>query len=191
MGSTQLESVTIQFRDLRAEDKDMVRGWRNLPHIRRYMLTDHEISPIEHEAWFRKISGNPSYRHWIIDCDNHDVGLLYLYDIDQRNRRCYWGFYVVGANVRGKSVGAFAEYFILQHVFEEMHFHKLCCECLAFNRGVLRMHKGFGFVQEGVLREHVVRKDSKYDVVCLGILASEWEEKRSEFERIFKSKGLL
>jgi RimJ/RimL family protein N-acetyltransferase len=85
----------------------------------------------------------------------------------------------------------FAEYFALQYVFHELQFDKLCCETLDFNRGVLRMHEAFGFVQEGRLRRHIVRDGATHDVICMGIFKSEWEEKRPQFERIFRSKGLI
>lgn len=37
------------------------------------------------------------------------------------------------------------------------------------------MHQRFGFLREGVRREHVVRGERKYDVVLLGITRREWE----------------
>lgn len=181
----------ISFRPLQRQDKEMIRLWRNLPQVRRCMLTDHVIGPEEHAAWFERIFDNPRFRHWIIRCEEENAGLLYLYDIDTCNRRCYWGFYVVGSNVRGKSVGMFAEYFLLQYIFKELKLDKLCCETLDFNRGVLRMHEAFGFKQEGRLRRHIVKSDGAHDVICMSIFKNEWEEKRPEFERIFCSKGLL
>jgi UDP-4-amino-4,6-dideoxy-N-acetyl-beta-L-altrosamine N-acetyltransferase len=181
----------ISFRPLQYDDKEMIRLWRNLPQVREYMFTDHLIGPEEHAAWFDRIFDNPSYRYWIIRCDEEDVGLLYIYDIDARNQRCEFGFYVIDANVRGKNVGMFAEYFALQYIFTELRFNKVCCPVLDFNRGVLRMHESFGFVQEGRLRQHIVRSDGMHDVICLGLLKSEWEERRPQFERIFRAKGLI
>jgi UDP-4-amino-4,6-dideoxy-N-acetyl-beta-L-altrosamine N-acetyltransferase len=181
----------ISFRAMQPEDKEMIRRWRNLPQIRRYMLTDHEIGPEEHAAWFAKVLGNPCYRHWIIVCDEEDVGLLNLYDLDSVNRRCYWGFYVAAGNVRGKNVGMFAEYFVLEYVFRELQLDQLCCETLDFNRAVLRMHEAFGFVKEGGLRRRVVKGGEAHDVICMAIRQSEWEKKRPEFERIFRAKGLI
>jgi UDP-4-amino-4,6-dideoxy-N-acetyl-beta-L-altrosamine N-acetyltransferase len=181
----------ISFRPLQYQDKEILLMWRNLPHIRRYMLTDHVIGPEEHAIWFDRIFGNPLYRHWIIRCDEEDVGLLDLYDINALHRRCYWGFYIAGGNVRGKNAGMFAEYFVLQFVFQELQFRKLCCEVLDFNRGVLRMHQAFGFVEEGRLRGHIQRNGETHDVICLGILQAEWEAKRPQFEQMFHAKGLL
>src|ERR1700722_17324178 len=181
----------ISFRPLAYEDKETIRRWRNLPQVRHYMFTDHIISPEEHAAWFDSIFDNPSYRYWIIRCDEEDVGLLNLYDIDTHNRRCQYGFYVIGPNVRGKTVGMFTEYFALQYIFAELRLHKVCCPVLAFNRGVLRMHEAFGFVQEGHLRSHIVRSDGTHDVICMGILKCEWEKRQPQFEKIFRSRGLI
>jgi UDP-4-amino-4,6-dideoxy-N-acetyl-beta-L-altrosamine N-acetyltransferase len=178
----------ISFRPLQREDTEKIRLWRNQPHIRRYMLTDHVISREEHAVWFERVFGNPRYRHWIIRCGEEDVGLLNLYDIDAGNRKCSWGFYVAGSNVRGKNVGMFAEFFVLQYVFEELQFDKLYCETLDFNRGVLRLHEAFGFAPEQHSRRRIVRSDGTHEVICLGIVKSEWEKKRPEFERIFRSK---
>lgn len=181
----------ISFRPMQYEDKETVLLWRNLPHIRRCMLTGHVITAEEHDAWFDRILCNPRYRHWIIRCANEDVGLLNLYDIDACNRRCYWGFYIAGSNVRGKNVGMFAEYFVLQYVFQELQFNKLCCETLDFNLGVVRLHEAFGFRHEGRLRQHILGDDGIHDVICMGILKSEWEKRQPRFEKIFKSKGLI
>jgi UDP-4-amino-4,6-dideoxy-N-acetyl-beta-L-altrosamine N-acetyltransferase len=181
----------ISFRPLRREDKEMVRQWRNLPHIRRYMLTDHVIGPDEHAAWFDRVFDNPRYRHWIIRCEKEDVGLLDLYNIDADTRTCYWGFYLAGSNLRGKNVGMFAEFFVLQYVFEQLQFSQLCCETMDFNRGVLRLHEAFGFIQQAGSRRQIVRGDGVHEVICLRILKSEWEQKRPQFERIFRTKGWI
>jgi UDP-4-amino-4,6-dideoxy-N-acetyl-beta-L-altrosamine N-acetyltransferase len=155
------------------------------------MYTDHEIGPEEHRAWFARIALDPSSRYWIIVCDGEDVGLLSLHNIDNRNRHCYWGFYVIGPNARGKGVGSFAEFSVLCFVFDELKFRKLCGEVLATNQAVLNLHKKFGFVQEGLLRKHVLKGNDFADVVTISILQEEWQAKRPEIELKLKAKGIL
>jgi UDP-4-amino-4,6-dideoxy-N-acetyl-beta-L-altrosamine N-acetyltransferase len=180
----------ISFRDLTAADKEKIRSWRNLPEIRKYMYTDHVIGVEEHEAWFNRTIHDDASKYWIIVCDGEDVGLVNLYGIDRRNQRCYWAFYVVSPNVRGKGVGTAAEYFVLQTVFDELKLNKLCCEVLDFNQGVVRMHKSFGFVQEGLFRKHVMKGGEAHDVVCLSLLKQEWEASREALLNKLKDKGL-
>ena len=181
----------ITFRELVPEDKDVIRSWRNTADVAKYMYTDHAITVEEHEAWFQRIMRDPTCKYWIIVCDGEDVGLVNLYAIDQRNRRCHWAFYIISPNVRGKGVGSYTVYFVFQHVFDEMKLNKLCCEVLAFNQTVVDMHKGFGFIQEGVFRKHVVKEGQAQDVVCLGLLREEWEAKKAALTEKMRAKGLL
>lgn len=179
------------LRDVQAEDRDMIREWRNMSKVADYMYTDHVISPEEHAAWFSKILKDPSCKYWVIVCDGEDVGVLYLYNIDQKNHRCYWGFYVISPNVRGKGVGSYAEFTILNYVFDELKLQKLCCEVLAFNAGVVEMHRRFGFQQEGLFRKHIMKGGTFNDIVCLAILREEWEALRPQMEQKLKAKGAL
>ena len=181
----------VHLRDVQPEDKEKIREWRNLPEIARYMYTDHYITPEEHERWFQRIMSDPSYRYWIIVCDGVDVGLVNIYNLDQRNQRCYWAFYVADPNVRGKGVGSFVEYSILHYVFDELGLNKLCCEVLAFNEAVTNMHKSFGFQQEGLYREHIIKGGEPFDVVALAMLRKEWESRKPEMEERLRMKGLL
>jgi len=179
------------LREIGPDDRDMIREWRNLPQVADYMYTDHVISPEEHEAWFLRVLKDPSCKYWIIVCDGEDVGLANLYAIDQRNRRCYWAFYVVSPNARGKGVGSYVEYAVLNHVFDELKLEKLCCEVLSFNRGVVEIHRRFGFAQEGLFRKHILKRGAFHDVVCLAIMKEEWATLRPQLEQKLRAKGAL
>lgn len=181
----------ISLRDVTPEDKDMIRNWRNLPEVRKYMYTDHEISPEEHERWFQGIASDPTRRYWIIVLDDEDVGLVSLYDIDARNMHCYWGWYVAKPVARGRGIGTFVEYSMLRHVFDDMCFQKLCSEVLASNRQVIDMHETLGFAQEGLYRRHVRKGGEFVDVVALAMLREEWEARKPEIEERLRSKGLI
>jgi UDP-4-amino-4,6-dideoxy-N-acetyl-beta-L-altrosamine N-acetyltransferase len=172
----------ITLRPVKSEDAEMLRAWRNLPQISRTMYTDHYITAEEHSAWFRNAMADSTRRYWIIRCDEKDVGLVNLYAMDSINRRCHWAFYVAESSAKGKGVGSAVELEILRYVFEDMKFNKLCCEVLATNRGVVRMHQSFGFHEEGLFRCHVRKGDDFVDVVCMAILKDEWKHARTELE---------
>lgn len=180
----------FRLRDLRLDDAQMVRSWRNHPEVAKFMYTDHEITPEEHEQWFRRALNDPTSRFWIISGDGGDLGLLSISQIDLHNRRCFWAFYL-DPTARGKGGGAFAEYSVLQHVFTELQLNKLCGEVLGFNRSVIKMHKRFGFVEEGVLRKQIFKQGQWHDVVCVGILREEWEARRPEVEARLHSEGII
>lgn len=181
----------IQLRDLKSNDKDMILQWRNKPEVAKYMYTDHDISREEHNRWFERIINAPKCRYWIIVCDQIDVGLVNIYEIDEKNQRCFWAFYVADSSVRGKGVGSFVEYSVLKYVFGDLKLNKLCCEVLGFNDHVVNMHKQFGFREEGIFREHIIKGDKIFDVVRLAILREEWEEEKTNIKNRLKDKGVL
>lgn len=181
----------IALRAMAPMDKEMVRQWRNLPEVSRYMYTGHEISAEEHERWFQGVLAAPHCRYWIITCDGEDVGVANITAIDPRHRRCYWAFYLASPSVRGKGVGSFVEYWMLRHVFDDLNLNKLCCEVLSFNEAVINMHKSFGFREEGLFREHVVKEGQAVDVVCLAMLQREWQAAKPGIEERLRAKGLL
>lgn len=183
--------AAIEMRDLRQEDAEQVREWRNRPAVSWFMYTDHHITPEEHAAWFRRVTSDPSVRYWIIRCDGEDVGLANLYAIDERNSRCFWAFYVAEESARGKGVGSFVEHFVLRYVFEKLGMNKLCCEILASNPGVVEMHKSFGFKEEGYFRQHVGKGGASVDIHCLAMLREEWQELRGPIEERLRAKGLI
>ena len=162
-----------------------------MPEISKYMYSEHYITTEEHEKWFNRIINDKTTKYWIIVCDNEDVGLVNLYDIDNRNSRCYWAFYISSPNVRGKGIGSFVEYSVLQHVFDELGLNKLCCEVLGFNEPVVRLHKKFGFKEEGLFREHIIKNNEPNRVYCLAILCSELNEIKPEIVSRLKKAGIL
>jgi UDP-4-amino-4,6-dideoxy-N-acetyl-beta-L-altrosamine N-acetyltransferase len=181
----------ITVREVAQEDREKIRTWRNNPKVAKYMYTDHYISSEEHECWFNRMMTDPTMKYWIIVSDAIDVGVIGLYNLDRRNRRAYWAFYLGEEGVRGKGIGSYLEYFILNFSFEELKLNKLCCEVLDINPNVVKMHKSFGFTEEGYFRQHIWKADGSHDVHCLAILAEEWATIRNEICNRLKQKGLL
>ncbi len=180
----------IKLRTIRPEDKEMIRNWRNLPEVSKYMFTDHHITREEHDAWFQSMINDPHSQYWIVVFNNEDVGLANIYNIDKRNQHCHWGRYIASQEFRGKGLGTYIEYWVLRYVFETLGLNKLCTEVLSFNDVVLNMHRRFGFRKEGVLREHVFKEGKHFDVVLMAILCREWEERKSAIEDHLRSKNI-
>ena len=180
---------TVDLRPVEAADKDRILAWRNSPDVRPFMYTDHLITPAEHERWFAGIDGDHTRTYWIIELNGQPVGLANLYDIDQRNQRCAWAYYLADPSTRGLGVGSYVEYWVLQYVFEGLNFYKLWCEVLASNEPVWKLHENFGFTLEARFRGHIVRGDAREDVLGLGILASDWRTRRPAMAERLRLKG--
>lgn len=164
----------VALRPLTEEDRDRVLAWRNSPEVSAYMYTDAVIAPADHARWLTAALADPRRRYWIIEMDGAPVGLANLYDIDRLNGRCSWAYYLADPAVRGKSVGAVVEVMVLDIVFGQLGLTKLWCEVLATNEAVIRLHQKFGFQQEALFRNHIIKGGERLDVVGLGLFAHEW-----------------
>jgi UDP-4-amino-4,6-dideoxy-N-acetyl-beta-L-altrosamine N-acetyltransferase len=183
------DSLKAALRPLVEADKDRILAWRNSPDVRAYMYTDHLISPGEHARWWAGIPGDHSRRYWIIEGNGQPAGLANLYDIDPRHQRCAWAYYLADPSVRGMGLGSYVEYWMLQQVFGTLGLAKLWCEVLASNEPVWRLHETFGFRQEARFRDHIIKDGAPQDVLGLGILATEWRDRRPAMAERLKDKG--
>jgi len=166
----------VVLRPAGPEDRDRLREWRNLPEISRWMYSDHEISPQEHARWFEAALADPGRIYWVIEADGTPVGLANLYDISPKDRKATWAYYLADPSVRGKGIGAYVEYLVIEAVFGQHGLNKLWCEVLSDNKGVVKLHLSFGFRQEALYRAHVWKAGAPCDVVGLGLLAEDWTQ---------------
>jgi UDP-4-amino-4,6-dideoxy-N-acetyl-beta-L-altrosamine N-acetyltransferase len=182
--------MAVTLRRLRADDKDRLLAWRNSPEVAPYMYSDHLIRAPEHEAWFAGIEGDPRRAYWIIELNGAPVGLVNLYDIDERNSRCSWAYYLADPAVRGQGVGAQVEFAMLDHVFGARRLDTLWCEVLADNEAVWKLHQSFGFHVAATLPAHVVKAGLPKDVVRLAVSAADWARVRPDCEARLRLRGV-
>lgn len=173
----------IELVPLTEKDLELVREWRNSPEVCQYMYTENIITKDQQEKWFKKINQEETSKYWIIKYDNNKIGVANLSDIDKKNSKCFWGFYLGNSNIRGQGIGAKIEYNVLKYVFEEINLNKLCGEVLSFNEKVVKMHEKFGFRREGFLRNHIQKSDKFHDVVVIGLLSSEWNQLKVSLQK--------
>ena len=179
----------VVLRSLAAADRDRLLAWRKLPEIARWMYSDHAITPDEHARWFSGALADSRRRYWVIEADRKPVGLANLYDLTPEHGRAAWAYYLADPSTRGQGIGAFVEYWVIDHVFVELGLNKLWCEVLIGNEAVWKLHEGFGFRREALFRQHVRKDGAPVDVVGLGLLASDWAGARETSRARLVSRG--
>lgn len=175
--------------DMDASHLEKVLNWRNREAIRSVMFNDGIISMEEHRKWFEKTAQDPRTIVKIFAFDDTPMGLVNFTDIDKRNGKCYWGFYI-GDPDAPKGAGTIMGYLALNFIFGEAGIRKLCAEILRSNERSLRYHERLGFRTEGIFKEHV-RKNGRYaDVVAMALFQRDWLDKRREIEKWIGGLGL-
>lgn len=152
-------------------DLQTVLDWRNHPEIRRYMLTQHEISIDEHLAWFERSSHDLNRKLLIVEEGELAFGFVNFSNVSHGGITD-WGFFTDPNSPKGsgRKLGKVA----LDFVFGVIGVHKVNGQALSFNKPSIHFHRRLGFVQEGVLREQYCIEGAYFDLFCFGILASEW-----------------
>jgi UDP-4-amino-4,6-dideoxy-N-acetyl-beta-L-altrosamine N-acetyltransferase len=164
----------VELRPLEEADRDRLYAWRNSPEVAAFMYTDHQITPEEHARWFAGIKGDPRRDYRIIMVDGVPCGPANFSDIDRVQGRASWAYYLADPAVRGKGVGGYVEFLMIERAFHELGLRKLWCEVLVTNEAVWKLHQKFGFKQEALYRAHVIKAGQPVDVMGLGLLAEEW-----------------
>lgn len=160
------------------DDQIIVRTWRNVPAVREKMYTFHEISEEEHQRWWERTKTDSNNQYFIYEYCNVPMGVVSFNNIDKQNGNASWAFYASPDAERG--TGSRMEFLALDHAFFGLKLRKLSCEVLDFNTSVIKLHKKFGFVEEGIFRQHYQRDGQFYDIHRLGILAREWTDRRND-----------
>ena len=169
-------------------DLEKVLEWRNKDAIRKNMYSDGIICPEEHSDWYKRVQGNPEVKCHVLEHAGRLIGYASVSKIDVKNGTCYWAFYI-GENTVPPGSGAVLEWLYLEYVFEELGVRKLCCEVFAFNSSVVKLHKKFGFLEEGIYRKHILKNGVYEDVVILALFREEWPGIKEKMEKVcFRGK---
>ncbi|MNY18922.1 UDP-4-amino-4,6-dideoxy-N-acetyl-beta-L-altrosamine N-acetyltransferase [compost metagenome] len=178
-----------KLRNIKPEELELMRSWRNAPNVRANMYTRHEISLEEHLAWWSRVQQRTDQQYFMYEMAETPLGIIGFMGIDDESRNSSWAFYASPDAPKG--TGSRMEFLALEYAFKEINLNKLHCEVLAFNSPVIKMHQKFGFQIEGILREHHKLDDVFVDIYRLGLLSREWaEHSTSMFNKIQKfTKG--
>lgn len=174
--------MSVELRKILREDLELIANWRMSPEVTKYMYTDPIITKDSQLKWYQSITKDKTVKYWIIEFNKIKIGVLYLINIDIINKRCNWGYYIGNPSFRGKGIARLLECNIYDYVFFELGLNKLCCEVLAFNEKVVKIHEKYGSEVEGLLKKHILKKGKYYDVVTMGITKDKWNSIKNQYE---------
>ncbi|OEF98875.1 UDP-4-amino-4,6-dideoxy-N-acetyl-beta-L-altrosamine N-acetyltransferase [Vulcanibacillus modesticaldus] len=173
------------LRTIEESDLNVVLEWRNSERIRSNMYTDSIISMNEHRKWFEKIKQDQSSSFNIFEIQGTPVGVVHFYNIDRRNNKCMWGFYI-GKEDLPRGSGLIMGYFGLRFAFEELGIRKISGEALAFNKASINFHKKLGFLEEGRFLKHILKNNKYEDVVSFAIFKEDWKQNKTRLKKIIE-----
>ena len=169
----ELTGRFVTLRPLKVEDAALTLSWRLSD---RAGLLNHGAASIEEQsAW---ISSRPADElNFVIELrSGHPVGMLSLVNIDTVHRRAEPARFLIGEpdRVKGLPVAVEALNLLYELAFDRLGLHRVYGTVVAENRQMLKLHLYLGMKEEGRLRQHQLIAGRFHDIVCVGMMESEY-----------------
>jgi hypothetical protein len=91
-----------------AGDLGLVLGWRNHPAVRGSMLSQHEITAAEHQAWFERAGQDASRKLLVAHDGERALGFVH-FSHALEGGAADWGFYAAPDAPRGSATASAAD----------------------------------------------------------------------------------
>jgi RimJ/RimL family protein N-acetyltransferase len=130
-----------------------------------------------------RVTLDDPYSYAIIDRSGQAVGIATLMELRPAMRVCEVGHIVYSPALQRTPLGTEAQYLLARYAFETLGYRRYEWKCNAHNAPSRRAALRYGFVFEGILREHMIAKGRNRDTVYFSILDGEWPARKAAFER--------
>jgi RimJ/RimL family protein N-acetyltransferase len=135
-------------------------------------------------AWVaQRAALDDPYGYAIIDPANRALGIATLMDILPDMRVIEVGHIVYSPALQRTRLGTEAQYLLARYAFEELGYRRYEWKCNSLNAASRRAALRYGFIFEGVLRQHKIAKGRNRDTAYFSMLDSEWPARKLSFER--------
>ena len=123
------------------------------------------------------------YSYAIVDRSGRAVGIATLMEIRPAMGVIEVGNIVYSPALQRTPLGTEAQYLLARYAFETLGYRRYEWKCNALNAPSRRAALRYGFVFEGVLRQHMIAKGRNRDTAFFSMLDSEWPARKAAFER--------
>ena len=185
------EPVTLSGRfgsvarlDPARDAADLWHAFKGHDHIWTY-ISRH--GPFSDEATFaawlaERATLNDPYAFTVRDPDGRARGLLALLEIRPAMRVIEVGFIVYSPALQRTALATETQYLLARYVFETLGYRRYEWKCDALNAPSRRAALRFGFVFEGIFRQHMITKGRSRDTAYYSMLDREWPVRKLNFE---------
>jgi RimJ/RimL family protein N-acetyltransferase len=123
------------------------------------------------------------YSYAIIDQSGQAVGIATLMEIRAAMRVIEVGHIVYSPTLQRTRLGTEAQYLLARYAIETLGYRRYEWKCNALNAPSHRAALRYGFVFEGILRQHTIAKGRNRDTAYFSMLDGEWPARKAAFER--------
>jgi len=174
----------VGFRPVEAEDLEAMRELRNDPSTWAALTSVGMISKADQEGWFASLQKAKDKAYFAcfevestypIIAQGDFIGIIRCDEMDGLNRSVRIGADVMPEK-RGRGWGTKIYHALLRFCFAEWNHHKVWLMVLDDNDVAIRLYKGVGFREDGLMRQAVYRDGRYKDYIVMSLLHDEYRE---------------
>ncbi len=135
-------------------------------------------------AWLteRETSKDP-YFYTVLDRDGRAVGMAALMSTRPAMRVIEVGHIVYSPALQRTALATETQYLLARYAFEALGYRRYEWKCDSLNAPSRRAALRYGFIFEGIFRQHMITKGRNRDTAYFSMLDSEWPARKRNFER--------
>jgi RimJ/RimL family protein N-acetyltransferase len=177
-----IKGKNIGLRAVEKEDLILLQNWRNIAHFRKHFREHKELSLLNQENWFQKVSVNPNDFMFIIVRldDNKPLGACGLLYTNWIIRSADYSFYIGDeeAYIDKKGYAEEASHLLISYGFNQLNLNKIWMELYEFDQAKIEFFTNvFHFHKDGILRQNCFEGGIYHDSVVISLLKSEYTPK--------------
>ena len=185
------ERAPLEGRSLRLEPIDPARHVADLfavsaddPALWTYMPYGPFEDPAQMEAWLEACarSDDPLFMALVETADARAAGMASFLNIRPAHGVLELGHIWFSQRLRQRRPATEAIFLMLSAAFDDLGYRRVEWKCDAANAASRRAALRFGFVYEGIFRQHLIVKGRNRDTAWFAILDRDWPALRSGFE---------
>ena len=138
-----------------------------------------------HDELWTYISGHGPFKDekafaaWLEGRETHSA----LMHIRPAMRVIEIGSIVYSAELQRTPLGTETQYLLARYAFETLGYRRYEWKCDSLNAPSRRAALRYGFVFEGIFRQHMITKGHSRDTAYFSMIDSEWPDRKRNFER--------
>jgi len=130
-----------------------------------------------------RVTLDDPYSYAIVDRSGQALGIATLMEIRPAMGVIEVGHILYSPALQRTPLGTEAQYLLARYAFETLGYRRYEWKCNALNAPSRRAALRYGFVFEGVLRQHMIAKGRNRDTAFFSMIESEWPARKAAFER--------
>jgi RimJ/RimL family protein N-acetyltransferase len=179
------EGQLIRFAPPDADrDAEIVSKWTHDLDYLRLLSADvaRPLSPYQikkqYEEWEKDVEKHNAFHFAVrLKEDNRLIGAVRLFRVEWTHATASVQIGIGDRNDRGRGYGTEALRMLLRYAFDELNLYRLSASTVEYNTGAVRFFERAGFVVEVRRRQAIQRDGRRWDLLMLGLLRDEWQQK--------------